>query len=262
MTHDHFGEIDVFLLQHVQHLQPGLVVHIGVHGDRCTRFAMSRGNSAHHAFHTRCHAGRIDGALEERRAHTGVGDAFGEVFDEHADHRVRHVEQGPRSLKVQVQRHVVVRVDPGGHNDVDVGPLVDPLHAGNIASETDHGGIDDRVDAGLVQGVQLGDRVGDSGVLVPQLRIVLADLLTEHEDVLVHEHAAEVGGVDGSAHGGDFDHGTSQEVDGSSRTSAVRARDQPRNSSRSGNSMAHNETSLTLTLPECREQGNHSKAGG
>ena len=51
--------------------------------------------------------------------------------------------------------------------------------------------------------VELGHPVGDALLGVPvRLAVVLEDLGAQHEDVLVHERRAEVGGVDRAGDGG------------------------------------------------------------
>jgi hypothetical protein len=78
---------------------------------------------------------------------------------------------------VEVVRALVKGVQPGCRDDVDIDLGVDALDARDVAAEPDHCGIDDGVDAGLLEGSELLDRVGDPLVLVPPLlAIVLQDL--------------------------------------------------------------------------------------
>jgi hypothetical protein len=106
---------------------------------------------------------------------------------------------------LEVERHGVVGVDTRRHDDVEVDLLRDPLDPGDVTADADDGGVDDRVVAGSFHLLELGDGVGDPLLLVP-LVVVQVDVRGEHEDVLVHEHAAELRGVDGAGDGGDSGH--------------------------------------------------------
>jgi hypothetical protein len=67
--------------------------------------------------------------------------------------------------------------------------------------------------------------VGDAGVLVtPVLGEVLLDLGGEHEDVLVHVRATEVGGVDGAPDGLDGAGSLAALAHGNARCHASRRR--------------------------------------
>ncbi len=145
-------------------------------------------------------------ALQDGGLHAGAGDALLDVLDEHLDHDFGTVEERARAAEVEVVRHVVVRVQAGRRDDVDVRLGVDALDAGDVAAQTDHGQIDDRVDAGGLQLVQPDDRVLDLGLFVER-RVVLVDLRAEDEDVLVHQHLPERARVDGALHGLDGRHG-------------------------------------------------------
>src|SRR5215218_2245137 len=74
------------------------------------------------------------------------------------------------------------------HDDVDLGLLRDPLDTGDVAPQSPHGRVDDRVDAERLQLVELGDGVGDPDVFVPPVAhaVVLDVLGGEDEHVLVH----------------------------------------------------------------------------
>ena len=114
-----------------------------------------------------------------------------------ADEQVRHgfgsVQFGTRPGEVEEHRHVVVGVDTGRHNDVQLGGRRDALDAGNVAAQPDNREIDDAVHAAGLQFVQPRDRVGHPLLLVtPNLGIVLQNLGREDEDVLVHQGDAEI----------------------------------------------------------------------
>jgi hypothetical protein len=109
---------------------------------------------------------------------------------------------------VEVERHVVVGVEAGGHHDVQRHLCGDPLDARHVATQADHRGVDDGPHPGVVGLLQLLHGVGDPVVLAaPLRRVVLLHVGGEHEDVLVHQRDAEVGGVDGSPGGLDGRHG-------------------------------------------------------
>ena len=71
---------------------------------------------------------------------------------------LRAVEQRARAEEVEVHRHVVVGVDAGGDDDVDVGGRGDPGDAGDVAAQADHGEVDDGVHAAGLELVEPGDR--------------------------------------------------------------------------------------------------------
>ena len=101
-----------------------------------------------------------------------------------------------------MQRHVVVGVEAGGDDDVDVGGRGDPRDAGDVTAEPDDRQVDDAVHAAGLELVEAVDRVGLSLVLVaPDVGMVVDDLGGQHEDVFMHQRHAEVGGVDGSSRG-------------------------------------------------------------
>ena len=134
----------------------------------------------------------IDGALEEGGPNAGAGDAFGEVANEHLDHRLgrRRVDGGPPVLKEE--RHPVVGVDTGGDDDIDVDLVVDALDARDVATQTNHGRVHDGVDAQPFQRTKPPDGIGDAVVLASPLgRVVLLHLRREHEHVLMHQRRTE-----------------------------------------------------------------------
>lgn len=108
---------------------------------------------------------------------------------------------------MELEGDLVVRVQAGRNDDVDVDLLGDALHPRQVAPQAEHRRVEDRVDAQPGQGRELGDRLGDLGVLVPVTLEILPVLLPQDEDVLVGQHAAQVGGVDAPGHGGYRRHG-------------------------------------------------------
>jgi hypothetical protein len=106
------------------------------------------GAGAQVALDARSEALGLDDALEERGLDPGVGDAVADVPGEVVDHRVGRQVQGEAGAAVLVLvRDLVVGVEPGGHDDVDVRLLGDPLHPGDVATQTPHRRVDDGVDA-------------------------------------------------------------------------------------------------------------------
>ena len=99
---------------------------------------------------------------------------------------------------LEVEGHAVVGIDPGGDDDVEVDLSREFLDPRDVAPEADHGGVDDRVEAGLLELGQLGDRVGDLSLLVP-LVVVLLHIRSQNEDVLMHQGAAQVRRVNRTA---------------------------------------------------------------
>jgi hypothetical protein len=105
-----------------------------------------------------------------------------------------------RAAEAEEVRHRLVGVDAGGDHDVEVDLLVDALDAWDEPTQSDHGRVDDGVDAEALEFGQPRDRVGDALLLVPLVRVVLLDVGGEHEDVLVHEGRAQRGRVDLTSH--------------------------------------------------------------
>ena len=92
----------------------------------------------------------------------GVGDALLDIADEHVGDELGSAEDGAGAAIGEVVREVAIGVDAGGDDDVQAGLVRDPLDAGDVAAETEHGEIDDRVDAARFQLVHAGDGVGDA----------------------------------------------------------------------------------------------------
>ena len=90
-------------------------------------------------------------------------------------------------------------VDAAGEHDVDAGAFGDALEVLDVATHVGGGEVDDGADAARLEGGEF--LVGGLGaaVLVPEVGPVFADAGGADGDVLVHEGAAEVGGVDGAA---------------------------------------------------------------
>ena len=131
---------------------------------------------------------------------------FPDLPDEEVHHRLRPPQDGARPAEVEVHRHVVVGVHAGCSDHVDLGDRPRDLHdARYVAAQTDDGEVDERVDPVLLELPELFGGPGHLGGLVPLLRR-LFDLRTQHEDVLVHQGAAQLRRVDRSAHRVDLGH--------------------------------------------------------
>src|SRR5699024_3116236 len=88
----------------------------------------------------------LDGALEEAGTHTGVGDALREVLEGELGERLRDIEEQPRPGVVELEGDLVVRVQAGRDDDVDIHLLRDALDAGEIAPQPEDRWVEDRVD--------------------------------------------------------------------------------------------------------------------
>jgi hypothetical protein len=153
------------------------------------------GHGPQHLLDAGGHARLVGGALEDAGPDAGLADALLDVAHEPVGHEL-DAAAGEEAAEVHVQGDVVVGVDAGGDDDLHAGLLRDPLDARHVAAQADHGQVDDRVDAAVLQLVELGDGVRDLTLLVPPDVEVLHHLRREDEHVLVHERATEVGGVD------------------------------------------------------------------
>ena len=147
---------------------------VGVRGDRHPGLPVRLGDRAQHPLDARGDAGFVGGALEDCRLDAGVGDTVLDVADEHVGHGLRAAElvrRGPGSGR---NRHVVVGVQPGGDDDVQLGGRRDAGDARNVAAQPDHGQVDDGVDAAGLQFVEPIDGVGfPFGFVAPGFRVVL-----------------------------------------------------------------------------------------
>jgi hypothetical protein len=207
----HPARIHPLLAEHALHGQPLPAPRMRVHGDRHAGAVVRLGDGAHDPLHTTGQARFVDGALQERGPDAGAGDAVGDVAHEHVHHGIRHgrAERGVegRTAVMEEERDVFIRVAAGGDDDVEVDLLGNPLDPRDVPAQTDDGRVDDGGDPGGRQGGELGDGVGDPVVLTPPLLgVVLLHVRGQHENVLVHEHLAQLGGVDGAGHGGDLRH--------------------------------------------------------
>ena len=137
--------------------------------------------------------GLVGGAFEDSGLDAGVGDALFDVADEHVGHDLGAVQQPARALVVEAERNVVVGVQAGRHDDVQVGGRGDPGDARDVAAQPDHGEVDDGVHAPGLQFVEARNGVGHPLFLVaPGFGIVQRDFGGHDEHVLMHERDAEI----------------------------------------------------------------------
>ena len=189
----HPGQVDALFGEDALLLEPAPGRGVRVRGDRHTGLAVRLCDGAQHPLDAGGHARFVGRALEDRGLDTGVGDALLDVADEHVGHDLGTAERCARPAVVKVDRHVVVGVQPGRDDDVEVGLRRDSGDPRDVAAEADDREVDDGVDAAGLQFVQPGDRVGDAfGLVAPGFGIVLQDLGGHDEHVLVHERHAEV----------------------------------------------------------------------
>jgi hypothetical protein len=77
-----------------------------------------------------------------------------------------------------------------------------PVRARDVAAQSDHGQVDDGVDAARLQLVEPVDGIGHPFVFIaPGFRIVHRYLGGHDEHVLVHQRDADIGGSDLSLSG-------------------------------------------------------------
>ena len=126
--------------------------------------------------------------------------------DEEVHHGLGTAQDGPRTPEVEVHRDLVVGVDAGRDDDIDLGHLGrDVRNPGDVPAQSDDRKVDQGVDPVLLELAQLRDGASPLGRLVPFV-CGLLDLRAEDEDVLVHERAAKKASIDRSSHGVDLRH--------------------------------------------------------
>ena len=183
-------------------LEPASQSGVGVRGDRHPGALMRLGDRAQHPLDTRGDAGLVGGALEDAGLDAGVGDSLLDVADEHVGHDLRAAQHPAGALVVEAEWNVVVGVQASRHDDVQVGGRGDTGDARDVAAQSDHGEVDDGVDAARLQFVEPIDGIGHPFVFVsPCLRVVHRDLGGHDEHVFVHERDAEISGIDRSLSG-------------------------------------------------------------
>ena len=130
-----------------------------------------------------------------------------DVADEHVGHDLGAVEQRSRSAEVEVHRHVVVGVEPGGDDDVDVGGRGDAGDARDVAPRpiTVRSTMlsTPRDLSSLRRSIASASRFASSPETSGWLSLISGG---QHEDVFVHQRHAEVGGIDLSSNGIELRH--------------------------------------------------------
>ena len=206
---DDTREIDAFLDEHLLLKPAGLVRRIRMCRDRHTCLPMGPRCGAQDPVHIRRDPGLFGDDFQERRLDCRAADAFLNVLEEHLGHQLRYIEQPAGTAIVEEVRHLGKCVETCRHNDVDLNLFGDALDPRDITSQSDDGRIDDAVDAHLLQGGQLGNRIIDASVFVPLglCGEVVGDLGADDKHVLVHEGSPETVGGDRPPRGFNFWHG-------------------------------------------------------
>ncbi len=121
---------------------------------------------------TRGEAGFVRGALEDAGAHPGTGDPLLDVVEKELVERIDMGGLHRRRPKVKVVRQVVVRVEAGSHDDVEVHLGGDLLHEIDVSPQADDGQVHDRPDSGVGEPPEAPHRIGDPCVPIPSGRPV------------------------------------------------------------------------------------------
>jgi hypothetical protein len=207
MADDDSGQVDALFLEDALLLQtPGFGGCRGVRGDGHAGGPVRLRHRSEDPFHAGRDAGAIRRTFQDAGPYTGLADSFADFADEDLEHRLGPSENGPWALKVKEHRDFVVRVHPGGHDDVDLRDLVrNGGNARDVTAQPDDGEIDQCVDPVGLEVAQLRHGPGLFCCFVP----LVARLLyfgAQHEDVLVHQCASESTSVDRASHSVDLAH--------------------------------------------------------
>ena len=140
---------------------------VGVGGDGEAGAPMDARDGAQDALDTGREPRLVGGALEDPGADAGPGDSLLDVVEEELVEHVhtRRTERG--ASVVEVVRKLAVGVETGGDHDVEVDLGGDLLHGLDVATETDHGEVDDGVDAGGLELLEALDGSPHLCVAVP-----------------------------------------------------------------------------------------------
>ena len=190
-------EVDALLLEDALLFEtPRLGWGGGMGRDRDAGAAVCAGDGTQDAFHARGDSRPVGGALQDPRSYAGSADPLLDLPNEEVDHGFGSAQDGAGPTEVEVHRDLVVRVDPGRRDDVDLGNLRgDRRDARDVAAQADDGQVDERVDPVRLQLPQLGNGTRLLCGLVPLVGRLL-DLGAQHEDVLVHQGATEATAID------------------------------------------------------------------
>ncbi len=181
MADDDAGQVNTFFGKDPLLLQTVTRLHDRVGGDRHARLAMGPGHRPEDAFDIGRHAGAVRRRLDDTRLHPTARDALGDVTDEHVGEDVLDLAIDlARRMPVQEEEgEVVVGIDAGGHNQVDIDLVVDPSHRIDVAAVSQRGAIDDGVDAVVLHFAQCLDHRADHAILATspaEIRVLLLDL--------------------------------------------------------------------------------------
>src|SRR5258707_7870741 len=98
---------------------------------------MRLGDSPEYSFNVGCQPRNIRSAFQYTCTNASIGNTLLNVFDKHFSHQFRTTEWRSRSAIVKVKRRIVICVDSGRDNDIDVGLRGDTLNSRYIATKTD-----------------------------------------------------------------------------------------------------------------------------
>ena len=123
---------------------------------------MSPGHGPKDAFDVGPHAGPVGGTLDHGGLDPGAGDALGDVADEHLGQDVLDlaVDLAHRVAVLEEEGRMVVGVDAGRHDDVDVDGVVDAPDGLYVPAVTQGRAVDDGVDTALFD---LAEGLGHGG---------------------------------------------------------------------------------------------------
>ena len=159
---------------------------------------MGGADRTQHALDIRGEARLVDRAFELVGLHIGMQDAFGKVADEQLDHLLRKVAQARHIMLAQRHGHDIEGIKTGRHDDVEIGALGHLQHARDITPQAQDREVDNRVDARGLELVEPPHRVLDTLILHEVAAVVLREFRVHRKEMLMHEHAPELGRIHGS----------------------------------------------------------------
>ena len=144
------------------------------------------------------HAGRVSRALQEGRLDVAALDPLPEVCDEVLSN---HVDVAV----LEVVGQVVIAIDAGAGDHADPCLLGHARHEAHVAAAEHSGRVDDRLNAARLRLAHGHERGLQLRVLVVAARPLHGDGLVAETQVLVDQHDAQLGRLDGPLnclHGG------------------------------------------------------------
>jgi hypothetical protein len=202
MTDYHSREINAFFLEDALLLESPLAGRVSMGGYGHAGSPMRPRHGAKDPFDTRRNTLNIGCAFEDSGPDAGIGNAFLDISDEHIDHKLIAAKNCPRAPIMKVKRDVVIGINSGRYNDVEIGLGRDSLDSRYVTTEPDHCKIDDGIDASRFELIQASNRIRDPFLFVsPRLGVVLHDFSRKHKHMLVHERHTYLRRIDGASDG-------------------------------------------------------------